>query len=270
MDIGTYEDYRDYLRDELERRMATNPRYSLRAFASHLKLTPQMMSFVLNKKKNISAELATQISERLNLDPSQSNVFLALVEAVKTARARQRKASAKNSATKSYKNLDASSFKVISDWHHYAILELTQTAGFKSDNAWIAKRLDLRPFEVEQAIGRLVDLELLERKENGDLIRTELNMTANYPAPNAALRTLAKQYLEKSIAALESQSQEQRDITNITMSIDPALLPEAKKMITKFRRELCAFLEQGNRSEVYVLSPALIKLTKNVESVYEA
>lgn len=90
-------------------------------------------------------------------------------------------------------------------------------------------------------------------------------MTASYEAPNAALRKLAKQYLEKSIEALENQTIEERDITNITMSIDPTRLPEAKKMIRDFRRKLCAFLEQGERTEVYMFSPALINITKKLE-----
>ncbi len=163
-----------------------------------------------------------------------------------------------------YSSLEAEKFKIISDWHHYAILELTQTNGFQSNPGWIAKRLGIKTFEAEQALGRLKAMELIEEDAKGKLVRTKLNMTATFKIPNTALRKLARQYLEKSIVALEEQAMEERDITNITMSIDPTRLPQAKKMIASFRRKLCTFLEQGERTEVYVLSPALIKITKNI------
>ena len=49
------------------------------------------------------------------------------------------------------------------------------------------------------------------------------------------------------------------------MAIDPNLIPEAQKMISDFRRKLCAFLEQGNRTEVYAFAPSLFRLTKKKE-----
>lgn len=268
MDISKYGDYRDYLRDELERRLAKNPTYSLRAFARHLGISPQMLSFVVNRKKNISSGVAAQFADRLNLNPSESTYFLDLVTLAKSTKPAEKKLVEERirlrERTPEFAQLEESKFKVISDWHHYAILELTQTVGFKSDAAWIAKRLGIKAFEAEQAIERLKVLELLEESPTGQITRTEVNLSATYEAPNAALRKLAKQYLEKSIAALEDQPREERDITNITMSIDPTRIPEAKKMIADFRRKLCAFLEQGERTEVYVLSPALIKLTNEV------
>ena len=225
MKLAQYKDYRAYLRDELEERIKKNPSYSLRSFAQHLMITPQMLSYVLNSKKNISLSTAEQIAERLNLDPEESSYFFDLVALLKIKPSSSKNVIEKRindrEATPTYSSLDASRFKIISDWHHYAILELTQTKGFKSSPTWIAKRLGVKVFEVEQALDRLKELELLSEDSQGNLIRAQLSMTASYEAPNAALRKLAKQYLEKSIEALENQTMEERDITNITMSIDP-------------------------------------------------
>jgi uncharacterized protein (TIGR02147 family) len=170
-------------------------------------------------------------------------------------------------ADASFKSLDIEAFKAISDWHHFAILALTDVQGFKSDAKWIAERLGTSSFEISQAIERLEKLELLEKDpKSGRLKRTSLNMSATYGSPNAALRKLAKQLLEKGVDALESQSMDERDITNITMAIDPSLLPEAKRMITDFRRKLCEFFNQGEKTEVYTFTPALYRLTKKKEN----
>lgn len=272
MEILNHGDYRSFLKAELERRVSLNSRYSLRAFARDLKMSPQMLSFVLNKKKSISPEAGVGIANRLNLDPEESSHFLDLVMLAHSRSSTQikklieyrieQRIASHNSA---YQTLDIEIFKAIADWRHIAILELTFTHDFKSDPKWIAARVGMSIFEVKQALDRLERLELLERDPSGNLRRTEVNLTANYNVPTAALRKLAKGLLERAIDSLETQSIDERDITNITMAIDPALLPEAKKMIAEFRRKLCAFLEQGERTEIYTFSPALFKITRPVK-----
>jgi uncharacterized protein (TIGR02147 family) len=267
MQLMQCRDYRPYLKGELELRVASNPRYSLRAFARDLSLSPQMLSYVLNGKKGISVEAAVEIADCLGLDPAEASYFVDLVTFVHSKSSKAKKLAEfrieerQNSEPK-FKSLEVEAFKAIADWHHYAILELSLTEDFKSDPKWISERLGTSTFEVTQALERLEKLELLESDKRGILRKTDLNISANYGVPSSALRKLAKQLLQKAIDSLESQSIEVRDVTNITMAIDPSLLPEAKKMITDFRRKLCKFLEQGNRTEVYSFAPALFRLTQ--------
>lgn len=264
--IGS-QDYRQYLKAVLEERMSANPLYSLRAFARDLKISPQMLSFVLNKKKGLSPETAAEIAERLELDPAEASYFVDLVTWLHSRSEQSRKIARyrideRISASPKYRPLDVEAFKIISDWYHYAILELTFCPDFQSDPKWIAERLGISAHEASQALERLLALELLEKDKKGRLIKTELNISASYGTPSAALRKLARQLLQKSIDSLETQSIEERDITNITMAIDPALLPEAKEMISSFRKKLCAFLEQGKRTEVYTFAPSLFRITQ--------
>ena len=63
-----------------------------------------------------------------------------------------------------------------------------------------------------------------------------------------------------AITAVDDQPLEERNITGITMSIDPKKLPEAKSRVNNFMEELMEFLEDGDRSEVYQLSTQLFKL----------
>ena len=263
--IGQYLNYREYLRDELRERTNANPQYSLRAFARDLSIAPQILSLVLNGKKNISTEVAVEIAMKLKLSANELNYFYDLVE-LSQARSEVLKDILKQrlmsyEENKTYRVLQEDIFKIIADWHHYAIMELTYTKGFKSDTLWIAKRLGIPPSEVKQAIERLLRLELIEEVE-GTLIKSEVNLASTQDVPSTAIRSLTKQLLEKAIDSLEVQSLDERDFGTITMAIDPKKLPEAKKMIRKFRRELCEFLESGYRAEVYTFSTQLFKLTK--------
>ena len=49
-------------------------------------------------------------------------------------------------------------FSVISEWYHYAILELTYVSGFKADYKWIARKLSITVEEAKVAIERLIRL----------------------------------------------------------------------------------------------------------------
>ena len=54
MNFTDYKDYRLFLKDELEKRIHGNSRYSLRAFARDLNITPQALSAVLKYKKDFT------------------------------------------------------------------------------------------------------------------------------------------------------------------------------------------------------------------------
>ena len=79
--------------------------------------------------------------------------------------------------------------------------------------------------------------------------------------PSAAIRKRHKQILGKALESIDTHSVAERDFSSMTLTIDPALLPEAKKRITAFRRELCAFLESSKRKRVYEISIQLFPLS---------
>ena len=148
-------------------------------------------------------------------------------------------------------------FAVIADWYHVAILELTFAEGFDESPAWIAKKLGISPTEVKIALERLERLELLERVD-GRLRKTNTYLTNFRDGVTApALKSFQRQILEKAITAIDLTPQEDKDITSMTMSIAPERLPEARQLIRRFRRELCALLETGPRRRVYNLGVSL-------------
>ena len=264
--IGHYIDYRQYLKDELDRRVHLNPQYSLRAFSRDIEIAPQILSMVINGKKNISSEVAIEIARKLGLSTEELSYFNDLVELsqAKTEGLRDviKYRLTKYEENKSYRTIQEDVFKIISDWFHYAILELTYTSGFKKDPLWIAKRLGIPPHDARLAIERMLNLELLESTSK-TLKKTEINIASSNEVSSAAIRKFTAQLLEKATVALDEQSLEQRDFGTMTMAIDPKKIPEAKKMIRKFRRDLTEFLESGERTEVYALCTQLFSLSTN-------
>lgn len=161
------------------------------------------------------------------------------------------------------KDLGLDLFRCISDWYHYAILELTFTEGFQPNPEWIAERLGISLNEVRYAIDRLLELGLLER--HGDSFRKIDShiTTADKHLTTPALRRRQRQILEKAGDAVDSVPLDRRSQTAMTMAIDPELLPIAKRMIEDFTLKLCTFLESKKRKQVYEMSVSLFPLQKS-------
>jgi uncharacterized protein (TIGR02147 family) len=257
--------YRVWLQNELSRRCRLNSSYSLRAFARQLKLDPSTVSQLLSGRRNASAKLLVKICDRLDVSPLERKGLLA------DAKRKQKRAfRADVDSVGDYKQLSLDSFALMADWYHYAILELTAVTGFQNCPRWIARSLGISVTEAKIAIDRLKRLELLDEVD-GQLRRTEAFVTNNTGAAvGSALKKLQRDWITKALAATENIDASEKDITSITMAIDVSKLIEARKLIAKFRREMCAFLEEGETSRVYTMGIQLFPVSKDVRTLDEA
>jgi hypothetical protein len=83
-------DYREILSESYHQRRRQNPRYSLRAFARDISLSPSRLSEIIGGKGELSREKGTLIAKRLQLSPIRINDFIDMIEAVSAPRAADR------------------------------------------------------------------------------------------------------------------------------------------------------------------------------------
>ena len=254
---NTITDFRFFLQNELINRCKKNQSYSLRSFAKSLQIEPSALSKILNGKRVAREKTLTKLCNHLSVEPDQLEKFKLYLK-------NRKRVSKENETSKtSFNELALDTFRIISDWYHYAILELVSVRGFVENEKWIAKVLGITVSEVNIAVERLVRLKFLKITKDGKWINISGgNTTMKNEFTAIAFRKLQKQILKKAIVALEEVPFEKRDQTSMTMAIDSHLLPEAKERITKFRRELCMFLQNnGKKDHVYNLSISLYPLT---------
>lgn len=254
------------LQEEFNRRKARNRHYSLRAFARALDLPPGRLSEILSDKRPMTLELGEKISASLGFSPEIRKHFLEKVRQTRRERSSWKKieqgsAEAPDPAQSDFEQLSEDSFQVLADWYHFAIFVLIETDDFDPSLLWIAKRLDISTIEARSAIERLDRIGLIEEKR-GSWVTTRKNLTTSHEVSSSALKHSHRQDLERAISSLEEVPIELRDITSVTMAIDPARLPEAKKMIAAFRRKLCRYLESGKKKEVYNLNVQLVPISQ--------
>lgn len=236
---------KEHLQEELLARMRKNPRYSLRAMARSLTLEPSALSKVLSGKRRITPGVFQRIASRLPLAPAEVARF--------APRPQPKSLTA-------FTPLSQDLFEVLTDWYHYAILELTHVEGFRPSIDWIAKRLGLKSLEARLAVDRLERLGML--KDWKDCSANVTTVRAS-EYTNAALRAFQKRLLEQAIDALERVDIRRRDHSAVTMAVSTARLPEAKRQIRTFRRKLNHLLQSGGPlDEVYTLTVSLFPVSR--------
>jgi len=256
MQIHTLKTPSHWLAAELGERKSKNSRYSLRTFSSKVGIPPGRLSELVAGKRRMTIRQAEKIADRLNYSPSIKKQLLSVVK----AQAGVRKSASTGAGQVSYEAISADIFQVIADWQHIAILSLLDTKDAKSDVRWIAGRLGISKPLVEGSIERLLRVGLL-KIEDGLLTKTEKDLETSQDVVSPALRISHRQSLQQASDALDAIPVELRDITSISMAIDPSKIPHAKKLIKNFRRRLCQLLESGNQTEVFNLNIQLVPVT---------
>jgi uncharacterized protein (TIGR02147 family) len=257
-------DYRTTLREELAARCKQNPRYSLRAFARDLKLAPSRLSEILNGKQGLSRVAAERVARALGYTTSESERFCDLVESMHARSRRGREIARiklkKHEVPTERHQMHVDAFRAISDWYHFALLELTNVDGFRSDAKWIAKKLGVSEFEVQLALERLARLGLIKRV--GDKV-VPVYETGELPGgvPSDGAKTFLSQLLAKAQDALRLQPFEERAFDADILAIDKSKLPEAKKAIREFRHRFCTDIgEAAPRDGLYCLGIQFFEL----------
>ena len=199
------------------------------------------------------------IGEKLKLEDNFKNSLIEDQRLVK------KKNHIKYKHSDSVKNLDLEIFSIISDWYHYAILEIINLDSFQNDISWIAKKLNLNEEVVSKAIQNLLSAKLLYITPQNEIKATDSFLAVKqYNFSSVAMRKRQKQIMQLNMIKIDSLDISNRDHSSITLTLDKDLLPEIKEKIKEFRRTLANFIVKNTKNcdEVYELQLSLIPLTE--------
>lgn len=245
------------LRSNLLELQSKNSSYSLRSFASKVGVHVGALSSIMNGKRNVSRDLAERIARRLLVDPQTRTELIEMFPQKKF-----RKEQTNERTSPRYLELEATTFKMIAEWEHYAVLSLMNTKDFTDDFSWIANRLGITETRAIEVLKRLLDVGLIKRDQDDKLVRVSSSVRSSDDTVNLSLRKSHDVTLELASESLSRDGIYERDFTYVTMAIDPKQISVAKEMIRKFQDDLSEVLESGNRTEVYRFSTQLFPMTK--------
>jgi transcriptional regulator with XRE-family HTH domain len=140
---------------ELARRCAENPRYSLRAFAQRLGIDHSTLSQILRGKRRVTTRTIERVGRSLRITADRIAGFVAFEQEHPPVALT---VPTRDQAVRLARDL----VELLTQWVHFAILELTSLEAFRPDSRWIAQVLGVTADEVNIAIARLVRYRLLD------------------------------------------------------------------------------------------------------------
>jgi len=231
----------EILHSQYHRRVELNPRYSMRAFARDLDVSPGQMSLLLAGKKGISLERAKTMAERMELKAAEKDYFLNQA-VLMFARSGAAKKIAKD--TLQHLNLQRDSIRLskevfiaVSDWYHFGILFAMRLKNYPDGCAefgevgFLSKTLKVSEDEIQTALVRLAKLGAIQKQGAFHQPLQDYVLTAG-GAPSAAIRKFHRQIMQKALIAMESQSIDERYLNTMMMTIDSGDYP---KMIEEIK-----------------------------------
>lgn len=263
-EVRKFLDYRQFLVDELQRRQKKNPAYSLRAFSRDLGIGSSRVSEIIHAKVGLSEERAVEIAQRLQLAEAEKALFIDLVQSehARSNIAREAAKTRLKARFTSARNVTASDFHLISDWHNLALMELLNLDDLEHNTEIFAQKLGLRAEVVIETIERLIQLGYI-RQHEGRWQAIESGMTAASEVPSSAIRSYHSQILDKAKKALHEKPMEERDFSSIVFALNSSQMDYVKNRIKEFRRTLVTELEEApGKDGVFCLSLQFFEMTE--------
>jgi len=245
-----------FLMEEFDRRVRVNPRYSLRAYARSLGLSPGALSEVLRGRRPLSLKAAARVVKSLGLDKGEAHRLYSFIESE-----RRSEIDPVAPIEPNRRKLDEDTFHLIAEWQHFAILNLMDCEGFRWRASYIAKRLGLSLVQADQAMKLLLRLGLV-RSKGSEVECVHDFVLSPDGIPSSAVRAYHRRMLGLALEALELQSLDERDITGLGFAVDPAHLTKIKREISEFQDQLATKYSKGKKREIYFLETALFRLSK--------
>ncbi len=241
------------IKEALSIKQRNNPYYSLRAFARDIGIHPATLSQIINGKRDLPKRDCEKVLSKLNLGPKERSLF---VESL-----RNKKNNLKRSDEDQRYLIDESHYKIISEWEHFAVLELFNIKNFKKTNEDIADRLNLSMNRVDVVTTNLLMASLISKDKDGFFYKIHHDVKTSDNLKSQALRDSHKETMLMGVKKIEDIEIDKRDFSSITMAIDPSKIEDAKFIIKEFRKKMNSLSQEGNVSEVYQLGVQFYPLT---------
>lgn len=236
-----------FLNVELSKRKKNNPSYSLRSFAKFLNYESSFLSKLLRGRLLLTREQFDKISSKLNISQNDIENFWEDVEA------ETKKVEFCYIKNCEIKTIPKESFKVLGHWYCFVLLSMLGLDDFDRDPKWIAKKINIKESEAQDAIEKLQLVGLITQDCDGKLRATNANCQLEIPGFEGVYRDILTAYqreiINKTSELLITLPPESYAHDTATMLIDSDLQKEAFEKIHEFTKKLALELEQKSKKK---------------------
>jgi uncharacterized protein (TIGR02147 family) len=247
--MGWENEFYQVLRDEFEELKKKNGRYSLRAFAHRLKVSPSALSQMMSGKLKweLSAERAQELLLRLSLSDAQKTRLLTLM-----GRPFQRER----------KNVDVKDFSIILDETYPTVLACHDLPKEERTVEKIGRRIGVHPEDVGRVIDELVKKGYLKRNYVDDVIEsTPEYWAAGDGPPQQIIRQYHKKNMLLAAKMVDQIPCEERHFSSMTFVGRMGQLENLRQEIRNFQEKVMNLMNQDDQNdEVFRFSVCLFPI----------
>lgn len=273
--VFDYLDFRLFLRDWYRQEKAAK-RVSLRTFSRAAGFTsPNYFKLVMDGDRNLSDESAEKFAKALRLTKQETEFFKNLVCFTQARTHAEKDASYQGLlAAKPFQArqpIRKEQYAYYSAWYHPVVRELVTSDDFDGSLADLARRI--RPAvtvtQVEKSVALLEKLGFIARAGDGRWLASSATVTTGPESDSLALTKYHQNLLDVAKRVIADVPPEERDVSALTLGVRRELLPELKRRIQNFRKEILDLVAGETKSEdVVLLAVQLMPVTLEEEGVY--
>lgn len=255
--IYDFHNYRDFLKLEIERLRAKNPKLSYRNISKKIGVaSPNFIFLVMQGKRNLSLPMAKKLAKFFEFNQDETTFFSALVGYNQAADVEEKLMyQSQMFSVRGYlraKPVEHAQYKYFSDWAVVVLREMIELQGFKLDTKKIAAEIhggEVSAKQIEDGLKLLQELRLVDHSLEGTYHKREAHLEFPAGLSHGFIFAYHKAVLEKAEKALFNLKSAQREFSVSTISFDSAKMTEAKEFLTKMRTEFIARFGESKDSD---------------------
>lgn len=261
------ESTQDIIKSEYQLRREKNDKYSLRAFAKTLDVSPTYLSFIFRGQRQLTQSMLHQFGRKL-LWSKKKQEYISLLIEFESAKSDKEKLDLLHELQKYTSRhqlaqpLSVDIFSLIYEWQHSAILAFLTLPKVKKNDATIAQRLNIPIGLCLESLKRLKRLNLISTSKNSQWMSLGKDFSVA-SIPSQSIRCYHKDILRKAMVAIDNQAFEKRDFANFVFTIDPKNISVIKEKIKAFHKDISQYSESGYPVQIYQFSTQLFRIDRD-------
>lgn len=265
--VFDYLDYRQFLRDFYVQQKKTNTFFSYRYIGNKVGMDSSFLIKVLQGHLHVAEDRIEKFHKICNFNDKEAAYFEALVHFNKAKSEKESKLYFEKmlsiNKAKSDK-ITENQYEFFQKWYYSAVWALLDGAPFSGDpkdlGAMLAPPIGVK--EAKAALKLLLDLKLIEQKEDGSYHAVGLNLTTGKEWRSVAIMQYQREMIKLAEESLERFKKEERDISTLTVNIPEAAIPEIRELTGEFRESLKKLVNGYSENDrVYQLNIQMFPLT---------
>jgi uncharacterized protein (TIGR02147 family) len=273
-DIFSYLDYRLFLKDAFEERKRANPHFSLRYISKKTGIkSTGFLSMVLNGKRNLSESLILELAYLFKLNKKERDYFRHLVSFNQARSHREKTHFYQEILTlqrKPVRTVTEDQYEFYTKWYYPAIRELVAVYDVTDETIPLLARTlrpPVKPEEVRSALTVLARLGLIIKTGTGTYKRTDAVISSGVlSAKPLAIQNFQLAAIDLAKSAIDRFTDKERELSTLTMSIDPDTAALIRRKIAALRSEIMEHARAvANPTQVFQLNMQLFPLSRNKE-----